>query len=546
MQNNQINDSNILKWLVKFSKPYIYWLMIAFVAMVVVAYFELLIPLKLKEIVDSIVSGIATKSQIKETSIKVFFFILGVFLFSSLFSYILNISGQKIMKEIRDEIFNHVLKLPQSFFDQQSVGRITTRVTNDVNALNEFYTNVLVQFLKDFLVIVGVMYVMFTFNYDLSLIIICITFVIIFFAFLYRKRLRRVYTKLRLTISQLNSFISESVRGIALIKLYNKSDDNFSRFEKLSNENYQANLDQMYTFAIFRPFIEFMSVFSTAVIVWFGGREVLSGNLSLGELLAVLFFLRMIFRPILDLADKYNILQSALAASENIYKIISIEKDKFGNKKFDSNFKKISFKNIFFAYKDEDWVLKDFNLEIDNGDSILLLGSTGSGKTTILNLLLGFYKPQKGEILIDGVNLNEFDIDSIRDNFSVVMQDTPLFNITPDEQDSNNNFQVKSVGEKQIKNIEYMLEKPFHIIILDEATSNLDLDLEKNVKSYLNSIKAKTSLVIAHRLNLIRDKDKIIVLKDGRLIESGTHSELINNENEYSKIFAFNKQFYLS
>ena len=180
MQNNQINDSNILKWLVKFSKPYIYWLMIAFVAMVIVAYFELLIPLKLKEIVDSIVSGIATKSQIKETSIKVFFFILGVFLFSSLFSYILNISGQKIMKEIRDEIFNHVLKLPQSFFDQQSVGRITTRVTNDVNALNEFYTNVLVQFLKDFLVIVGVMYVMFTFNYDLSLIIICITFVIIF------------------------------------------------------------------------------------------------------------------------------------------------------------------------------------------------------------------------------------------------------------------------------------------------------------------------------------------------------------------------------
>mgnify|MGYP001433456772 FL=1 len=200
MQNNQINDSNILKWLVKFSKPYIYWLLIAFVAMVIVAYFELLIPLKLKEIVDSIVSGIATKSQIKETSIKVFFFILGVFLFSSLFSYILNISGQKIMKEIRDEIFNHVLKLPQSFFDQQSVGRITTRVTNDVNALNEFYTNVLVQFLKDFLVIVGVMYVMFTFNYDLSLIIICITFVIIFFAFLYRKRLRRVYTKLRLTI----------------------------------------------------------------------------------------------------------------------------------------------------------------------------------------------------------------------------------------------------------------------------------------------------------------------------------------------------------
>ena len=537
-------DRNILVWLISFTKPFKLWIGIAFFTMIIVAAFELLIPINIKNVVDGIVESKSSFDQIKEYSFEILLLIFGVFIFSSTFSYILNITGQKIMRNIRDNVFDHVLKLPQDFFDKQSVGRVTTRVTNDVNALNEFYTNVLVQFLKDILVIIGVVYVMFKYNASLTFMMIGIIISIIFFAFLYRKRLRRVYTALRLTISKLNSFINESIRGINLLKIYNKKDNNFQRFEKLSKENFDANMEQMYTFAIFRPFIEFMSVFSTAAIIWFGGQQIIDGNLSIGQLLAILFFLRMIFRPILDLADKYNILQSALAASENLYEIIKIKTEQYGNIKFPNNFKSIKFDNVSFAYNDENWVLKDFNLEIKNGDSLLLLGSTGSGKTTIINLLLGFYSAQKGEIFIDGIPLNHYDFHSIRRNFSVIMQDTPLFNIVLDDENINNVDAIRSVGEKQIKNVKQTLEKPFHIIILDEATSNLDLDLEKDVKDYLEGVKSKTSILIAHRLNLIRDEDKILILNNGKLVETGNHKDLIKLDKEYSKIFKYNEEFF--
>ena len=545
MHRNQFTDKNILFWLISFAKPYKAFIFVAFFAMVVVAIFELLVPINIKEVVDNIVESKSTYENIKNSSFKILGLIVGVFIFSSTFSYILNITGQKIMKNIRDDVFDHVLNLPQQFFDKQSVGRITTRVTNDVNALNEFYTNVLVQFVKDLLVIVGVIYVMFQYNYNLTFSIILITIFIIVFAFLYRKRLRRVYTKLRLTISKLNSFINESIRGIRLLKIYNKSDENLTRFKSLSNENFSANMEQMYTFAVYRPFIEFMSVFSTATIVWIGGREIVSNNLSVGELLAILFFLRMIFRPILDLADKYDILQSALAASENLFNIAKVDREKFGNIEFPRNFQCIEFKNIWFSYSgEENWVLKNFNLKINKGDSILMLGSTGSGKTTIMNLLLGFYTPKKGEILIDGIELEKYNFNSIRENFSVIMQDTALFNIVIDDENINSFDALRSVGEKQIRNVKQTLEKPFHVIILDEATSNLDLDLEKDVKDYLDKVKDKTSILIAHRLNLIKDNDKIIILSNGKLIETGTHDELIQKDTEYSKIFKFNQQFY--
>lgn len=545
MYRNQFTDKNILFWLLSFAKPYKAFIFVAFFAMVVVAIFELLVPINIKEVVDNIVESKSTYENIKNSSFKILGLIVGVFIFSSTFSYILNITGQKIMKNIRDDVFDHVLNLPQQFFDKQSVGRITTRVTNDVNALNEFYTNVLVQFVKDLLVIVGVIYVMFQYNYNLTFSIILITIFIIVFAFLYRKRLRRVYTKLRLTISKLNSFINESIRGIRLLKIYNKSDENLTRFKSLSNENFSANMEQMYTFAVYRPFIEFMSVFSTATIVWIGGREIVSNNLSVGELLAILFFLRMIFRPILDLADKYDILQSALAASENLFNIAKVDREKFGNIEFPRNFQCIEFKNIWFSYGgEENWVLKNFNLKINKGDSILMLGSTGSGKTTIMNLLLGFYTPNKGEILIDGIELEKYNFNSIRENFSVIMQDTALFNIVIDDENINSFDALRSVGEKQIRNVKQTLEKPFHVIILDEATSNLDLDLEKDVKDYLDKVKDKTSILIAHRLNLIKDNDKIIILSNGKLIETGTHDELIQKDTEYSKIFKFNQQFY--
>ena len=538
------NDRSILFWLISFAKPYLTWLLIAFASMVLVAYFELLIPYKIKEVVDGILSSQINESEIEVSAYKILFFISMIFIFSSLFSYILNISGQKIMFSIRESVFSQIVKLPQSYFDSNDVGRTTTRVTNDINALNEFYTNVLVQFTKDFLVVLGVLFLIFSFNIFLALAIVGINIFVIVLALLYRKKLRKVYTKLRKTIAQLNSFINESIRGISLLKVYNKESVNYQRFLSFSDDNYKANIDQMYTFAMFRPFVEFTTVFTVGLVVWIGSNQVIEGSMSIGELLAVLFYLRMLFKPILDLADKYNILQSALAASENLFNITNIRTESTGGKLFSKSFEVITFKNVWFSYNKENWVLKDFNLEIKKGDSFVLIGSTGSGKTTILNLLLSFYSPQKGQILIDGTPLEEFNVQSIRKNFSIIMQDTPLFKNVPDKDDFHNINELRSIGEKQISNIKMMMKRPFQVIVLDEATSNLDLDLERDVKNYLKNIQGRTSIVIAHRLNLIKDNDVIVLLEDGKIIEKGTHSNLMSKKEGYFGIFNLNQSFF--
>ncbi|HEX9666667.1 MAG TPA: ABC transporter ATP-binding protein [Thermodesulfobacteriota bacterium] len=481
--------------------------------------------------------------------------LFGIFLFSSLYTYLLNYSGQKIMHNIRVGVFSHILSLPQSFFDKNPVGRLSTRVTNDVNAINEMYTSVLVQFLKDVLVIFGVLILMFYMNRNLTVFILVLTLVVGVVGALFRMRLKTVYRNVRKTVAQLNAFVQESVRGIVLIKLYGKEKKNFERFRDVNKENYEANMDQLWAFATFRPVIEFISVFSVALILWYGGLSVMSLDLTLGALIAYLYYVRMLFRPIVELTERYNIFQSAIAASENLYDLSKVESEGRDRGRREENVNgELEFRNVWFAYNENDWVLKDVSFKVGTGETVALVGLTGSGKTTVVNLILRFYDIQKGQILFDGVDIREYSPEFLRANISAVFQDLFLFGRSMTDGHSGNGDDFAratgvddlvesdgsfiSSGEKQLVSLGQAFNKDVNFLILDEATSHMDAKIESVVRDEIKKgSKKRTTLIIAHRLSNVRDADKIIVIHKGEIYEIGTHDELLQNEGIYFNLY---------
>ncbi|MGI9534350.1 MAG: ABC transporter ATP-binding protein, partial [Thermodesulfobacteriota bacterium] len=322
--------------------------------------------------------------SLKILVLYIFISLLCVFIFTTAFTYLLYYSGHNIMHKIRTDAFSHILKLPQSFFDRNPVGRLTTRVTNDVNAINEVYTSVLVQFIKDLLVIVGIVAIMMNMDRNLTLIILGLTIFLGLVAAFFRMRLKTVFRNIRITIGKLNSFVQESIQGIILIKLYGKESDNFNRFRDINRENYSANMSQLWTYVMFRPFIEYITILGIAIILWYGGLNVIQFELTIGALIAFLYYVRMLFKPIQELSERYNIFQSASAASENLYDLIHEDIEASGNEKISALTATIEFKNVWFSYNDKDWVLKDVSFKILPGETIALVGLTGSGKTTIV------------------------------------------------------------------------------------------------------------------------------------------------------------------
>jgi len=481
--------------------------------------------------------------------------LFGIFLFSSLYTYLLNYSGQKIMHNIRVGVFSHILSLPQSFFDKNPVGRLSTRVTNDVNAINEMYTSVLVQFLKDVLVIFGVLILMFYMNRNLTVFILVLTLIVGVVGALFRMRLKTVYRNVRKTVAQLNAFVQESVRGIVLIKLYGKEKKNFERFRDVNKENYEANMDQLWAFATFRPVIEFISVFSVALILWYGGLSVMSLDLTLGALIAYLYYVRMLFRPIVELTERYNIFQSAIAASENLYDLSKVESEGRDRGRREENVNgELEFRNVWFAYNENDWVLKDVSFKVGTGETVALVGLTGSGKTTVVNLILRFYDIQKGQILFDGVDIREYSPEFLRANISAVFQDLFLFGRSMTDGHSGNGDDFAratgvddlvesdgsfiSSGEKQLVSLGQAFNKDVNFLILDEATSHMDAKIESVVRDEIKKgSKKRTTLIIAHRLSNVRDADKIIVIHKGEIYEIGTHDELLQNEGIYFNLY---------
>lgn len=495
--------------------------------------------------------------DLKLLVLYLFLSLVGIFLFTSLYTYILNYSGHRIMHTIRRNAFSHIMGLSQVFFDRNPVGRVTTRITNDVNAINEVYTSVLIQFLKDMLVIFGVLVIMYSMNPALTFIILGLTFFLGIIATTFRMKLKTVFRNIRISIGKLNAFVQESIHGILLIKLYGREVQNYRRFTDVNRENLDANMSQLWTYATFRPFIEYVSITATALIIWYGGLQVINLSLTIGSLIAFLYYVRMLFKPILELAEKYNLFQSAAAASENLYDIIHEDPEESGGTRIEKKPASIEFRNVWFGYKENEWVLRDVSFTIEPGRTVALVGLTGSGKTTIVNLILKFYKVQRGEILFNGINISEIDNHNLRQNITAVFQDLFLFgkDISDEHIDSGSvkqSFGLKnfgnsskrlSSGETQILALAKAFSKRSGLLIMDEATSQIDAEIEAKIQKKIKETDpAQSKLIIAHRLSNVRDADMIIVIHKGEITETGTHESLLQKKGIYFTLHNYQKE----
>ncbi len=471
--------------------------------------------------------------------------VVGIFLFTSCFTYILHYSGQKIMHDMRNHTLSHILSLPQQYFDQNPVGRITTRVTNDVNAINEMYTSVLIHFIKDIIIIIGTLVIMFRMNVGLTLIIVALTAFLAFTVSIFRMRLRLVYREIRRTIGKLNAFVAESMRGIVLLKLYGKEKKNFEKFWEVNRENYRANIQQLWVYVIFRPSIEYVGIAATGIILWYGAIGVMNLDLSLGALLAFLYYVRMIFKPIQELSEKFNVFQSAVAASENLYDTLAEKSEVSGSLVPATTEGSVEFRGVWFSYNEREWVLKNASFVVKPGESAALVGITGAGKTTIVNLILKFYKPQRGQILFNGVDIEELSNQYLRSNITAIFQDLFLFEKDiSDERDRQGGPAAEterlSSGETQARSIEKAVRKNSKLLIMDEATSHLDAETEKRIQEVISdNAGSQTRIMITHKLSTLKNVDNVIVIHKGEVVEQGTHEGLIQNENIYHTLYEF-------
>ena len=581
--DRDMKDSEIIRRLLKYAKPYTKNFIVVLILMVFSIAHEIVSPLILGELTNTVGQEGGFELSYLFNTIAIYAGILIISLVSTYVqALILQRTGQRIVSNIREDLFAHIESLSHDQLNKIPVGTLVTRVTNDTNAISITFTNIMVNLIKNCFIIIGVLTAMLMLNYMLTLMVICFVPFVIIFTVIFRKFSRRAHRKVKDGTTDINIFLSENLSGMKIIQIFNREERKKAEFDAKNKKLGDAKFGQIFVFGIFRPMVYMLYISSVLCLFYLGARgyikdvRFLGQAIDAGVIVSFYMFISKFFNPIQNLAEQFNRLQATFASSEKIYKIFDIvpevvdEPDAIELDHIEGN---IEFKNVWFAYVEGEWVLKDVSFKVNAGDTVAFVGSTGSGKTTILSLICRNYDIQKGEILIDGINIKKIKISSLRRHFGQMLQDVFLFsgtirsNITlglddvSDEEvmeacryvnadkfidkleggldevvrERGNNF---SAGQRQLVSFARTIVHKPAVMILDEATANIDTETEVLIQDSLEKMmNIGTMLMVAHRLSTIQHADNIIVLSHGKIVEQGNHQQLLKQRGNYYRLY---------
>jgi ATP-binding cassette subfamily B multidrug efflux pump len=568
-------DAQLMRRLLRYIRPYRGAAALAFLYIIAGSALSVLPPWLTKVAIDRYIrtSDLAGLNGIAAVYTLA---LMGTFLFSYGQTWVLNLMGQRIMYDMRMEIFRHLLKLDVAFFDKNPVGRLMTRVTTDVDALNEMFTAGVISVFGDILTLAGIVVVLFILNYRLALVVFSVIPILFLVSILFKIKVRESFRRVRAAIARINAFLQENITGTAVVQVFAQEGRQYRKFTEINREHLNANLQSIAYYAIFYPVLELIGALAIALVVWYGGAKVFEGTLTLGALVAFVQYSDRFFRPISDLSEKYTILQSAMASSERIFKLLDTQPGITSPTRpaaVSVAKGSIVFRNVTFAYNPSEPVLHDVSFEVQPGEKLALVGATGAGKSTIIGLLSRFYDTQQGQILVDGIDVRDYDLQGLRRSIGVVLQDVFLFSGTVTDNIRLGNsgitdqalvqatdtvhaaefigrltlhYQTQigergsslSVGQRQLLAFARALAYDPKILVLDEATSSIDTETELLIRDALEKlVTGRTSIIIAHRLSTIQNADRILVLHRGRVREIGRHQELLKQKGIYYKLY---------
>jgi ATP-binding cassette, subfamily B, multidrug efflux pump len=572
-------DIKLIARIIKLAKPHRKLLWLAIVFTLLLTALAPIRPMLVQYTLDHFVEH-KDKAGIQLFSIYILIHIIlnSLVLFGH--TYITNLLGQKVIKDLRMRVYNHILSLSSSFFDHSKVGMLITRSVSDVETVSNFFSQGFISIIGDLAQIVAVLVIMFITSWKLTLISLAVMPLLLIASEIFRRGVKSSFQKVRVQVSQLNSFVQEQIVGMEVVQVFGKEEQEFQKFEKINSEHMDAHNQSIFYYAVYFPIVEIVSSLALGLIVWWSAGY--PSVASAGLITAFILYINLIFRPIRFIADRFNTMQMGVVSSERIFELLddNTAVEKKGDVVLRDFHGDISFDNVWFAYVDEEYVLKDVSFKLEAGKSLAIVGATGAGKSSIISLITRLYTIQQGTIKIDGIEVNELEIESLRNQVAVVLQDVFLFAGTISENVTLKNSNITqermkeaaasigalsfiesleggwqyevmergntlSVGQRQLISFIRAMAADPKLLILDEATSSVDSETEELIQQATQQLmKGRTSIIIAHRLSTVREVDSIMVLDKGRVVEQGNHDELMHLQGAYYELFQ--KQFELA